>query len=131
MKKTGDLEIVKKILLYENIQSKRVVDLLSEMDGRPENKVAWNEYGLRIGDINLKAIDIISEKCLILFKFRKASQAFGWLHNEVGSSFLGLEKQNYRKRTVQAGINISYNSIKLIDEKEVLRVDNGTSEQSF
>ena len=63
MKKTGDLEIVKKILLYENIQSKRVVDLLSEMDGRPENKVAWNDYGLRIGDINLKAIDIISEKC--------------------------------------------------------------------
>ena len=130
MKKTGDLEIVKKILLYENIQSKRVVDLLSEMDGRPENKVAWNEYGLRIGDINLKAIDIISEKCLILFKFRKSKSSI-WLHNEVGSSFLGLEKQNYRKRTVQAGINISYNSIKLIDEKEVLRVDNGTSKQSF
>ena len=130
MKKTGDLEIVKKILLYENIQSKRVVDLLSEMDGRPENKVAWNEYGLRIGDINLKAIDIISEKCLILLKFRKSKSSI-WLHNEVGSSFLGLEKQNYRKRTVQAGINISYNSIKLIDEKEVLRVDNGTSKQSF
>ena len=130
MKKTGDLEIVKKILLYENIQSKRVVDLLSEMDGRPENKVAWNEYGLRIGDFNLKAIDIISEKCLILFKFRKSKSSI-WLHNEVGSSFLGLEKQNYRKRTVQAGINISYNSIKLIDEKEVLRVDNGTSKQSF